>query len=174
MVENVYTWADTTDGNISLRSDPPPAPWLASTIWVDEYTYSSQDASAINNYIVMRNRDKRRHHASSESRSRAARMSTLYNGSAFRRIHAAETGHRFYAHPHSELHVNDVLQVQKGTATGEITEYRGHVGGAAFAAPDGTGNLPATVDTVQELVTAVDDLTTSGGGGGTAERTQQV
>ena len=43
-------------------------------------------------------------------------------------------------------------------------------GGASFTAPDGSGNLADTVDTIDELVTAVDDLTT-GGGGGTAERT---
>ena len=75
--------------------------------------------------------------------------------------------------PKRDHKTGDVFQVQKGTNTGEITAYGGHVGIGKFTPPDGTGNLAATVDTVGELVTAVDDLTVSGGGGGggTAERT---
>ena len=61
--------------------------------------------------------------------------------------------------------------MQKGTKTGEITAYSAvrSADRASFAAPDGTGNLADTVDTIAELVTAVDDLTV--GSDVTAERT---
>ena len=48
-----------------------------------------------------------------------------YNGAAFKRIHKSETSHKYYAHPNSNLQSGDELQVQKGTVTGEVTEYRG-------------------------------------------------
>ena len=67
-----------------------------------------------------------------------------------------------------------MFQVQKGTKTGEITEYKGHVGDAAFTAPDGAGNLADTVDTIDELVSAVDDLTLGGGGGAAADELTQT
>ena len=163
-IEDTYTWADTTDGVVSLRSDAPPAPWLLSTIWGATYAYSAQDAGAGNTYIVMRIGNAEE---VNQFRVEVTKGSNTfyYNGAAFKRIHKSETTHKYYAHPHSNLQAGDELQVQKGTVTGEVTEYRGHVGGAAFAAPDGTGNLADTVDTVDELVTAVDDLTVGGGPG---------
>ena len=95
-----------------------------------------------------------------------------FHGSGFHRIHKAETGYKFYANPNVDHRTGDVFQVQKGTKTGEITRFSGGTGRASFTAPDGTGNLAATVDTIDELVTAVDDLTVGGGGGtSTAERT---
>ena len=89
-----------------------------------------------------------------------------YNGSAFRRIHKSETSHAYYAHPGSHFRVHDELQVQEGTVTGEITEYRGHVGDAAIDGSGFAGNLATTIDTVQKLADAVDDLTLGSGGGG--------
>ena len=168
-IEDTYVWADTTDGVISLRSDAPPAPWLQTTIWGATYSYSSQDAGADNTYIVLRIGNSEE---VNQFRVEVTKGSNTfyYNGAAFKRIHKSETTHKYYGHPNSNLQSGDELQVQKGTVTGEVTEYRGHVGGASFTAPDGNGNLAATVDTIDELVTAVDDLTT-GGGDVTAERT---
>ena len=156
-IEDTYVWADTTDGVISLRSDAPPAPWLQTTIWGATYSYSSQDAGANNTYIVLRIGNSEE---VNQLRIEVTKGSNTfyYNGAAFKRIHKSETTHKYYAHPHSNLQSGDELQVQKGTVTGEVTEYRGHVGGAAFTPPDGTGNLADTVDTVDELVTAVDEL----------------
>ena len=164
-IEDTYVWADTTDGVVSLRSDAPPAPWLLSTIWGATYSYSAQDAGAGNTYVVMRIGNAEE---VNQFRIEVTKGTNTfyYNGAAFKRIHKSETTHKYYAHAHSNLQAGDELQVQKGTVTGEVTEYRGHVGGAAFAAPDGTGNLADTVDTVDELVTAVDDLTLGGGPGG--------
>ena len=163
VAEDTYVWADTTDGVISLRSDAPPAPWLQTTVWGATYSYSSQDAGAANTYIVLRIGNSEE---VNQFRIEVTKGSNTfyYNGAAFKRIHKSETSHKYYAHPNSNLQSGDELQVQKGTVTGEVTEYRGHVGGASFTAPDGNGNLADTVDTIDELVTAVDDLTTGGGG----------
>ena len=159
VVEDTYVWADTTDGVISLRSDAPPAAWLQTTIWAATYSYSSQDAGAANTYIVLRIGNSEE---VNQFRVEVTKGSNTfyYNGAAFKRIHKSETSHKYYAHPNSNLQSGDELQVQKGTVTGEVTEYRGHVGDASFTAPDGNGNLADTVDTIDELVTAVDDLTT--------------
>ena len=168
-IEDTYVWADTTDGVISLRSDAPPAPWLQTTIWGATYSYSSQDAGADNTYIVLRIGNSEEVNQFRVGVTKGSNT-FYYNGAAFKRIHKSETTHKYYGHPNSNLQSGDELQVQKGTVTGEVTEYRGHVGGASFTAPDGNGNLAATVDTIDELVSAVDDLTT-GGGDVTAERT---
>ena len=169
VVEGEYTWADSTDGDIAFRIDAPPAPWLSSTLWTNEYTIDALDAGL--NYLVLRIPIAGDVTEWQVERTRGTATHD-YHGSGFRRIHKAETGHKFYASPNVDHKTGDVFQVQKGTKTGEITEYLGHVGGAAFTAPDGTGNLAATVDTIDELVSAVDDLTVGGGGGTSiAERT---
>ena len=51
------------------------------------------------------------------------------------------------------------FRFRKGTVTGEITEYRGHVGDAAIDGSGFAGNLATTIDTVQALADAVDGLT---------------
>ena len=164
-----YVWADSTDGDIAFRIDAPPSPWLASTLWTDEYTIDALDAGL--NYLVLRIPITGDVTEWQVERTRGTATHD-FHGSGFHRIHKAETSYKFYANPNVDHRTGDVFQVQKGTKTGEITEYLGHVGGAAITAPDGTGNLAATVDTIDELVTAVDDLTVSGGGGtSTAERT---
>ena len=162
-VENSYTWADSEDGDIAIRSDAPPTPWLASTIWDDERTIVNADISGGDDYLVLRigiNADV------TEFRVQITRGSNefAYNGSAFRRIHKTQTSHAFYAHPNSVFKAGDVLQVQKGTVTGEVTEYRGHVGGAKVDASGFDGNLSTTDDTLQEIAQAVDDLSVGGGG----------
>ena len=123
-IEDTYVWADTTDGVISLRSDAPPAPWLQTTIWGATYSYSSQDAGADNTYIVMRIGNSEE---INQFRIEVTKGSNTfyYNGAAFKRIHKSETTHKYYAHPNSNLQSGDELQVQKGTVTGEVTEYRG-------------------------------------------------
>ena len=165
-VENEYTWADSSDGDIAFRLDAPPTPWLASAIWTDTYTIDALDAGL--NYLVFRIPITGDITEWQVERTRGSAVHD-FHGSGFHRIHRAETSYKFYGLPHVDHKTGDVFQVQKGTKTGEITEYLGHVGGAAFTAPDGTGNLAATVDTVDELVSAVDDLTV--GSDVTAERT---
>ena len=164
--ENTYTWADSSDGDIAFRLDAPPAPWLQSAIWTDTYTIDALDAGL--NYLAFRIPITGDITEWQVERTRGSATHD-FHGSGFHRIHRAETSYKFYGLPHVDHKTGDVFQVQKGTKTGEITEYLGHVGGAAFTAPDGTGNLAATVDTVDELVSAVDDLTV--GSDVTAERT---
>ena len=123
-IEDSYTFADTTDGDIAIRSDAPPAPWLTAALWDPMLTYSSQDAAGGNDYLVLRighDADITTFRVEIERTS----GTVYYNGSAFRRIHKSETTHAYYAHPGSHFRVHDELQVQEGTVTGEITEYRG-------------------------------------------------
>ncbi len=63
--------------------------------------------------------------------------------------------HRLHTHV-GTLHL-DIL-----TSSDHYTEFDGHVPNARFAAPDGSGNLAGDVDTVQELVNAVDGLPLGG------------
>ena len=71
----------------------------------------------------------------------------------------------FYSH-HNLFQGYDIHIQHNDEIAGTDTAYRGDVGDGTFAAPDGTGNLADTVDTIDEFVTAVDDLTLGGGGGG--------
>ena len=86
-IEDSYTFADTTDGDIAIRSDAPPAPWLTAALWDPMLTYSSQDAG------------RRERLPCSAGSGMSADITTFrveiertsgtvyYNGSAFRRIH---------------------------------------------------------------------------------------
>ena len=160
-VENAYTWADTTDGGVALRANAAPQPWLGTAVFDDFYEFDAQDDAGNDRYIVLRigiNADV------TEFRVQITRGAALsfYSGSAFHRIHASETAFRFYAHPNSHLKIGDELQVQKGSVSGEITEYRGHVGGATFDSTTFSGNLGVAVDTVQKLADALDALAVGG------------
>ena len=86
--------------------------------------------------------------------------------------HIADHGGFSYFYSHHNLFQGYEIHIQHNDEiAGTDTSYRGDVGDAVFTAPDGTGNLADTVDTVAELVTAVDDLTLGGGGGGTDDQT---
>ena len=73
--------------------------------------------------------------------------------------------HRIHAHP-------GTLHFQIITSAEHFTEYDGFVSNARFTAPDGQGNLAGDVDTVQELVNAVDGLALGGNGGGPVTQAQ--
>ena len=163
VVEREYAWADSSDGDIAFRSDAPPTPWLTDALWDDEWTISAGDAT--DNYLVLRIGIDADVTVFRVERTRGT-VTHEYTSSGFKRIHHAETGYQFYANPNVTHRTGDVFQVQEGTLTGEATEYRGHVGDASFAAPDGNGNLAVTVTTISDLVTAIDELALGGGGGG--------
>ena len=155
VVENEYTWADSSDGDIAFRLDAPPTPWLSSALWTSTYNIDAPDNGL--NYLVFRIPIDADITEWQVERTRGAVVHE-FHGSGFHRIHPSETGYKFYGNANVSHKTGDVFQVQKGTNTGEITEYLGHAGKAKFDAPDGTGNLADTVDEVHKLVTAIDEL----------------
>ena len=155
VVENEYTWADSSDGDIAFRLDAPPTPWLSSALWTSTYNIDAPDNGL--NYLAFRIPIDADITEWQVERTRGAVVHE-FHGSGFHRLHPSETGYKFYGNPNVSHKTNDVFQVQKGTNTGEITEYLGHAGKAKFDAPDGTGNLADTVDEVHKLVTAIDGL----------------
>ena len=68
--------------------------------------------------------------------------------------HIGNAGGFKYYSSHHNLFQGYTVHIQYNTVTGTQTAFRGDVGDSTFAAPDGTGNLADTVDTVAELVTA--------------------
>ena len=126
VVENSYTWADSSDGDIALRNDFPPVAWLGTALWSDDITASALDE--IDHYLVLRigTTDNIEEWRVERTRGTAEHV---YHGSSFRRIHRTQTAYKYYAYNNVQVRNNDVLQVQKGTFTGEVTEYHGAVAG---------------------------------------------
>ena len=159
-IENDITWADSTSGAIAFRLDAPPSQWLEDVVWDSEWTVETNDAGL--EYLALRLAVGSDLTLWRVKRTRGSAEHYLL-GSSFQRIHKALTGYWYYGNPSVSHRVGDVFQVQTGTITGERTHYHGNVDDASFAAPDGNGNLAATVDTIDELVAAVDDLSVGGG-----------
>ena len=111
-VENEYTWADSTDGDIAFRLDAPPTPWLATALWTDTYTIGALDAGL--NYLVFRIPHSGDITEWQVERTRGTATHD-FHGSGFHRVHASETNYRYYGLPNADHKTGDVFQVQKGT-----------------------------------------------------------